>query len=93
MRPFVLTFAAAAMLLQACDQIVLPPSPLPPADSCGAAQLQTLVGRPVAILPDAGPWSTLRVIYPGQAVTMDYSATRLNAEVNASGTILRLFCG
>jgi hypothetical protein len=35
----------------------------------------------------------MRVIYPDTAVTMDYSADRLNFEVDRSGRIIRVSCG
>lgn len=74
----------------------VPPTPVPqmPApDACGAASLQNLVGLSVRVLPPQGPSSTVRVIRPGQMVTMDYSATRLNARVDETGQILELTCG
>ncbi len=35
----------------------------------------------------------VRVIAPGTAVTMDYSASRLNLETDASGRVTRFRCG
>jgi hypothetical protein len=35
----------------------------------------------------------VRVIRPGQAVTMDYSPARLNIEVNGAERISRVSCG
>jgi hypothetical protein len=35
----------------------------------------------------------VRVIYPDTAVTMDYSADRLNFEVDRTGRITRVNCG
>jgi hypothetical protein len=62
-------------------------------ESCGGAALLPLIGQPVALLPEAGGWSALRVIRPGMAVTMDYSESRLNVELGASDEIVRLSCG
>ena len=87
----------AAMALQACEVII--PTPLPPPTpqaslaSCYAVGLEGLVGSPVRLLPTDGAWSSLRIIKPGQMVTMDYNPTRLNVPVNAAGTILSLSCG
>ena len=97
-RPMRPIFAAVVMpmALAACVPDTGPkPVPLPPtvSDSCGAGGLAQFIGRPVADLPDAGPWAALRVIKPGMAVTMDYSATRLDAEVDGDGRILKLSCG
>jgi len=41
----------------------------------------------------AGATGTVRVIRPGQAVTMDYRADRLNVEVDDGNTIVRITCG
>lgn len=62
----------------------------PNEDSCGAAQWSDLIGQPeraiIGITPD------LRVIHPGQAVTLDYNPKRLNAEIDAQGMIVKLVC-
>jgi hypothetical protein len=93
MRLINLPFVAAALLSACVPVIPGTPPPVGPGDACGAAQLQVLLGQPVTVLPDIGPWSTIRVIRPGQAVTMDYSETRLNVEVDAADRIIRIFCG
>ena len=36
---------------------------------------------------------TVRVIRPGDAVTMDYRQDRLNIELDADGKIVRFNCG
>lgn len=97
MRILILSLTAAG-LLAGCDATTNwvmpgPPVPVPVTDSCGATALQPLIGQPVTVLPDAGVWSSIRVIRPGQAVTMDFSATRLNVEVDAAGRMIRIFCG
>ena len=95
MRAMILTFAASAVLLQASGTTTLftTPVPAPAIDQCGAGGLQTLVGQPVRVLPDSGPWSTKRIIRPGQLVTQEFSATRLNVQVDRAGRILALTCG
>ena len=87
-------------LLVACTALpppgggsVSPPGASPDLASCGADALAALVGGPVAALPDAGGWGTLRIIHPGDAVTEDFSETRLNVEVDAQDRIIRLSCG
>ena len=64
-------------------------------DTCGAALWQARVGVPVAgfALPVAGPVVGARVIAPGDAITEDYSPSRLNIDVDATGRILRAWCG
>jgi hypothetical protein len=68
----------------------------PGEDPCGAQPLQHLVGHPV---PDAeslealeGP-ARIRVIRPGQAVTMDHVPSRLNIELDENDIVVRLRCG
>lgn len=41
----------------------------------------------------AGATGAVRVIEPGQAVTMDFRGDRLNVEVDESNAIVRITCG
>ena len=73
---------------------------LPPAapektapDSCGAGGLQGLVGQSEAALSAIRLPQPLRVLHPGQAVTMDYSAARLNILIDSKGRVASLHCG
>jgi hypothetical protein len=77
----------AALLLAGCA--TAQESPLA---SCGAGALGGMVGQPLATLPDGG-WGTLRVIYPGDPVTEDYSVTRLNLYVDGNGIVQSISCG
>jgi hypothetical protein len=75
-----------------------PGGPYPPVSSggvnqCGALDLQFLVGGPARALESMRFNKPMRVIYPDTAVTMDYSADRLNFEVDRSGRIIRVSCG
>jgi len=61
--------------------------------TCGASELQYLVGKPETVLQTmkfAGP---VRIIQPGMAVTMDYSESRLNILINDTGRIESVTCG
>ena len=69
-----------------------PPSPLPD-ESCGAAELQGLVGQPASVLQTLRFSQVVRVIRPGMMVTMDYSPQRLNIQVDAAEKITALTCG
>jgi hypothetical protein len=72
----------------------------PPADAgaCDDVQAQWLVGKTPAeadllqAQKDAGA-STTRVLKPGQAVTMEFRADRLNAEVDEKGVVSSVRCG
>ena len=68
---------------------MLPPQP----DRCGLAALPDLRGAPMARLADFRLTGPLRVLWPGQEITNDVNPSRLNAEVDVTGRILRLMCG
>lgn len=84
---------AATLLLSACVE----PLPVPPVDpgpdACGASELQYLVGRPGVVLDGMRFSQDVRVIQYGTAVTMDYSATRLNFWLDRRDVIERVTCG
>ena len=86
---------ALPMLLIGCVPAPEVPVTTPPAleDACGASGLQDLVGQSAKKLEVMRFAKTVRIIRPGMAVTMDYSAERLNIEVNAAEVITRVTCG
>ena len=75
------------------------PGPLPgPPRACRAENAQRFVGvvfrPPVARrAQQAARARTLRVIRPGQAVTMDFRADRLNVEVDERSIVRAVRCG
>ena len=90
--------ALAALALAGCATTAPPVSAPPVVGQCNADGLGDLVGRPA----DAGLGSDamrrsgaarLRWIRPGDAVTMDYSAQRLNVNLDGQGRVERLACG
>lgn len=90
-----LLFAAPfAVSLAACEMTVPEqPDPLPPANACGADDLQGLVGKSARVLETMRFGQPVRIIRPGMAVTMDYSPARLNIEIDAAERIIRVSCG
>ncbi|MES2914951.1 MAG: I78 family peptidase inhibitor [Pseudomonadota bacterium] len=92
-RAFSLAFGAP-LLLAAC---VMAPVPMPPVDpgpdACGASGLQSLVGKPGVVLDGMRFSQDVRVIQYDMAVTMDYSATRLNFWLDRRDVIERVTCG
>ena len=79
------------------------PAPLPPlkaapatdpADTCGAGQLQYLVGRPKTEIPVPVNPRNRRVTCTSCPVTMDFSPQRLNIFFDqASGIVREVKCG
>lgn len=62
-------------------------------NACGAAELQSLVGTSVGALDASALPEPRRVIFPGQPVTMDYRADRLNVEIGRDDKVARVYCG
>lgn len=84
----------AALIMAGCVPTLQPPAePLPTETTCGAADLQALVGQPAKVLQTMRFGQQVRIIRPGMAVTADYSATRLNIDINANEKISRVYCG
>lgn len=99
-----LTPATLVMLLAACAPGTSPgeppaAEPAPPTDDeCGAGRLDAFLGLAagedvLARIRAAIGHDRIRVIHPGDAVTMDYRADRLNVELGADSRIERLRCG
>jgi hypothetical protein len=65
----------------------------PAADTCNMAQYATLIGKPSTDSGVPPASATVRIIKPGDQVTMDFQATRLNIDVNGSGVITAVRCG
>ncbi len=72
-----------------------PPQPVPPPaeDSCGAAPYARLVGQDATALERELILKPVRLIRPGDAVTMDFNPQRMNFEIDAANRIARIFCG
>lgn len=70
----------------------------PPPASCDATPVQGLVGEAAAdelveqARTDAGA-DSVRVLRPGQAVTLEFNGARLNVEVDEDNRIVSLRCG
>lgn len=86
----------AALLLAGCTP---PPQPAPPpARECDAAAAQRLIGRQrsPALVQEAQRLSranAVRVLRPGQMVTMEYRADRVNIRVDTQDKVLAISCG
>ncbi|KQX19061.1 MULTISPECIES: I78 family peptidase inhibitor [unclassified Sphingomonas] len=101
MRPWVIGLSALA--LGGCTTTVsepgqaVPESNVVPPVACDAARVEAYVGRNGTAVAEeartAAGARSVRVIAPGQAVTMDFRRDRLNIETDASGTVVRVSCG
>lgn len=95
--------ASLLMLLAACAPgagargSAAEPAP-PSEDECGSGKLGAFLNLAasedvLARLRATVSHDRIRVIHPGDAVTMDYRADRLNVELGTDGRIARLRCG
>lgn len=61
--------------------------------TCGADQMQNLVGQPLDVLDQRVLPDPHRIIGPDMAVTMDWNPARLNVEHDAARIITQIRCG
>lgn len=72
----------------------IPMPATPPKDSCGAHEMQWLVGKPKSAIPVPTEPARRRVACTTCPVTLDYSAYRLNIFFDArTGIIKEVKCG
>lgn len=89
----------APFLLAACAQTAAPPptaSPAPGACQAGPASFavgQVATPTVVAEAQRRAGAQRARVLRPGQAVTLEFDAGRLNLDVDAAGRVTRVRCG
>lgn len=89
---------AAVLALAACTTPPRPVADTPAAGQCNADAARRHVGKPATAATvqtartDAGA-STARILKPGQMVTMEYQADRLNLDVDAANVITNVRCG
>ena len=91
-----LALAGGATLLGACAQQQA--TPAAPLGTCAAEPAQFALGYhstdalQAEVLRRSGA-RTIRVIRPGDAVTMDFSTERVNMELDAGNRVVRVRCG
>jgi hypothetical protein len=98
MRPvLLLALVAAGCAVQGTQ---LPPLGLAPepaaeeeADTCGAARFAYLVGQRNTVVERTALPDGARVILPGQPVTTDFRAERLNVLIDGNAEVERVYCG
>lgn len=91
MRNIILALA----LLGGCSQGIRPSDqiPMPANDTCGAAPFGGLIGQDATALETVLIMRMVRVIRPGDAVTKDMRAERINFEISGENLISRIYCG
>jgi hypothetical protein len=93
MKPLSVLLAAASVA--ACAAAApAKDAPSMPKDTCGAAELQSLVGKDRSAIPPRPAGAAWRVHSTETAVTGDYVETRLNIVWDAkTGKVVRVTCG
>lgn len=90
----------ASLALPGCSATGSGPS-LPPPDDCGAAALQDKIGQPVTgtTATDAHVGGVpiqsrgnVRIVAPGQAITMDFNPERLTIDTDSAGNLVSARC-
>jgi hypothetical protein len=77
----------------------LPPLGLPDepsaekTDACGAARYAYLVGQSKDVVERTTFPDGTRIIFPGQAVTMDFREERLNVLIDGNAAVEQVYCG
>ena len=93
---------AAVVVLSGCSNSSPGAGQLPSPADCGASLFQDHIGEPVtgASASDARiggkpvqSKGAVRIYQSGQPVTQDFSETRLNLEIDATGNLVRATCG
>ena len=95
------TVIAAAFLLQACtpqspqyfQQVDAVTAAQQPVVACNANTLQWMVGQTESIIAAVQFEGPVRIIRAGEAVTMDYDATRTNFQLDVDNRITTVTCG
>ena len=87
---------ATIVFLAACEAVSPPPPadpmPTPAEDTCNASAYSNLIGQDVTALERVMLLGQVRVIRPGQAVTMDYRPNRINFNVGEDNWITSIHC-
>jgi hypothetical protein len=100
MKRFRMAVLAVAVLGLAAACAAPPAARPPPAPTgaCNAAGARFAAGRPLTpqLEQEARVRSgaaMVRILRPGQVVTLEYNEQRLNIEIDASGRVIRIRCG
>ena len=67
--------------------------PLPENDTCNAARHAGLIGQDATALETVLIMDRIRILRPGQAMTMDFWPGRINFMISEDEQIARITCG
>ena len=70
-----------------------PVLPSPADDTCGASGLASLIGQDASVIAATTFQNPVRIIGPGDMVTMDFNPQRLNFELDELNEVVRVRCG
>lgn len=95
--PQLLLASTLTLVLSACGGGA-PVRPAPVTQACNAADAQFAVGQvaTATLVEEARRHAgaqVVRVLRPGQVVTLEFSEQRLNLDVDAAGRVLKARCG
>lgn len=62
-------------------------------DACSASMHQDLIGQDSAVLQTMKFSQPLRVVGPGEFVTMDFNPHRLNIDISDTDVVIAVRCG
>ncbi len=90
----VIPFAFMAMVMVSCSQVTETEEVVEPVNECGALEMQDLVGKTVEDLAAVTfAAEVTRFINPGDTITQDFRAERMNIEFGEDGAITSVYCG
>ena len=97
MTRILLALPALLLTLAACGPVVVLPTEPDggngSSDSCGAAGLTEFLGQDASVIAATLFTNPIRVIRPGEMVTMEFNPNRINFEVDGEERIVRIYCG
>lgn len=85
--------ARAGLVALVAGSLLLVGCVMPEPDTCGRKAYAELIGQPETVLEGVAFAGPVRVIRPGQPVTMDLVPARLNIALDADDIIAGLSCG
>jgi hypothetical protein len=96
-RMRILWSAGMILVVAGCvAQPEVPPQdalPTDPAPSCAASGLSDLIGKSANVLETVRFAAEVRILHPGDMMTMDYNAARTNIMIDDKNIITTITCG